>query len=421
MLHIEILATGNEICTGDLVDTNSAYIANSLRQLGLQVSRIQCVRDDLSALVSILQEIGGRAELVIVTGGLGPTLDDFSAEAAAKASNKKLEVNQKAHERLSQFLNARNRSMSASNKKQTYFPQDSICLDNKLGTAPGFQCNINKATFFFLPGVPREMEAMLAEHVLPYIQQHYPQTDYVAQRVFSLFGLSEAQVNDALLEVQSICPHVQLGTRAAVPEIQIKLYAQAADQAQAEACLDDASDYLFNRLGHWIFSSDGQGIEAVVGALLLKHGSTLAVAESCTGGLIADKLTNVSGSSNYFLLSAVTYANEAKTEILDVSEDTLVRYGAVSLETVQEMAANVRQKMHADYGLATSGIAGPDGGSDEKPVGTVWIGLATETGVEAYRYYFPYGNRMTKKKLFAMAALDLLRRKLMSLPLLAQT
>lgn len=419
-MRIEILATGNELCTGDLIDTNSAYIAARLRQLGLFIPRFQCVKDDLNELVATLTEISKRADILLVTGGLGPTLDDLSSLAAAKAAGKQLVLNQAAYQSVDDFLKQMQRSLTAENEKQAYLPAGATCLANALGSAPGFSCKINNCTCFFLPGVPQEMQAMLEKYVIPYITEQNAVDFYIAQRVFTLFGLAEAAINEKLMAIQALCPKVQFGTRASVPEIQVKLYATAATKQQAEQYLDDAAEYVLNRLGHWIFSSAASDMAEIIGDLLRKQNATLALAESCTGGLVANLITNVAGSSDYFLLSAVTYANTAKEKVLGVKAETLKQYGAVSAETVKEMAIQVRAKTNATYGLATSGIAGPAGGSAAKPIGTIYLGFASAEKVEAYRYFFPYGNRIQKKKIFAMAALDLLRRKLLNLPALAQ-
>jgi PncC family amidohydrolase len=327
----EILVTGNEILTGEVIDSNTAYISQLLEEVGVEVVRHSGVGDDMEILVSIIKEIAMRADVAVVTGGLGPTIDDITREAAAKAADVELILNRSALSSIEKYFTERRRSMHPSNKKQALLPKGSESLLNSFGTAPGFQLEIGGCTFFFVPGVPFEMQKMLSDIVLPRIT----------------------------------------------------------------------------------FSVDGSSMEAVVGRLLLHKNATLAVAESCTGGLISHWLTNVPGSSNYFLFSGVTYSNESKERVLGVSSDILKQFGAVHEEAVKEMAECARRVSGAGYGLATSGIAGPDGGTAEKPVGTVCIGLSTPHSTKGFRFFFPFNSRSKNKRIFSMTALDMLRKELL--------
>jgi len=409
----EILATGQEILTGTVIDGNSAHIAQELEEAGLEVVRHSCVGDDLDKLVSILQEIGGRADIGIVTGGLGPTSDDITAEAAAKAAGVELALDTTALNAIEALFKARQRFMSPSNKKQAMLPAGSECLNNPVGTAPGFCLKIEQCLFFFLPGVPHEMERMLADVVMPRIEKiQGTDKDVRVVKTIATFGLGEAVTGERLDGFEAEFPDLALGIRAKFPEIQVKLYGRDRDEKSLCRCMEKASAWALEKLGHYVFSVDGKAMEVIVGELLGQNKATLAVAESCTGGLISHWLTNVPGSSDYFLFSGVTYSNDAKKKILGVSSDTINRCGAVHEETVKEMAEGARRIVGATYGLATSGIAGPAGGSADKPVGTVCVGLATDSSAEAYRFNFPFGNRLMKKKIFAIAALDVLRRKL---------
>jgi len=411
----EILATGQEILTGTVIDSNSAHIAQELEEAGLEVVRHSCVGDDLDALVSILQEIGGRADIGIVTGGLGPTSDDITAEAAAKAAGVELALDTKAFNAIEALFKARQRFMSPSNKKQAMLPKGSECLKNPVGTAPGFYLSIGRCMFFFLPGVPHEMERMLADVVMPRIEKIQGiDKDVRIVKTIATFGLGEAATGERLDGFEAEFPDLTLGIRAKLPEIQVKLYGREKDEKSLCRRMEKASAWVLEKLGRYVFSVDGNAMEVIVGELLGQNKATLAVAESCTGGLISHWLTNVPSSSDYFLFSGVTYSNDAKIKILGVSAETINRCGAVHEETVKEMAEGARRIVGATYGLATSGIAGPAGGSADKPVGTICIGLATDSAVEAYRFNFPFGNRLMKKKIFAIAALDVLRHKLQS-------
>lgn len=410
----EILSTGDEIRTGALIDSNSAYIAERIEVSGIPVLRHTTVGDALSELVAVLKEIGSRADIAVVTGGLGPTEDDLTAEAAAEAAGVKCELDQTALVMIENFFHKFGRPMSASNRKQAFLPRGARRLDNTIGTAPGFLLKIARCHCFFLPGVPAEMKKMLSKEVLPQIMDfNSSHRTFCLVRTLSTFGLPESATGERLADLTNRFPEIKLGLRAKFPEIHVRLYAYGLQKDRMESMLEDASVWVSKQLGKKVISFDGRNMEEVVGALLSQANATLAVAESCTGGLIAHRLTNVPGSSNYFLLSSVTYANQAKSDVLDVSSHTIGQYGAVSEETAKEMAKGVRRLAGAEFGLSTSGVAGPDGGTKEKPVGTVCIALAFPEGVEARTYRYAFGSRAMHKMIFAQAAMDLLRRKLM--------
>ena len=410
----EIIITGDEICSGAVVDSNSSHIAQRLEGKGIQVVRHNSVCDDIAAIVSILKEIGSRADITVVTGGLGPTSDDLTAEAAANAAGVGLAVNDMAQSSIEDFFKTRKRFMTDFDRKQAMLPEGAECLCNPVGTAPGFQLKIGRCNFFFLPGVPFEMRRMLADSVLPWIERLYgSEKEFSFIRNISIFGLTEADINQRLAGLAEKFPGIKPGFLTIFPEIHVKLYARGKDKNICNELLIKASEWVLNKIGDNVFSVDGESMEAVVGGLLRRKKATLAVAESCTGGLLSHWITNVAGSSDYFLFSGVTYSNEAKIKVLGVLPETLKRYGAVHEETAKEMAEGARRVSGADYGLATTGIAGPGGGTDEKPVGTVCIGLATPDVVKGYRFNFTSGNRSMNKKIFAMKALDLLRIELL--------
>jgi len=413
----EILATGEEIRTGALVDSNSAYIAEHLEENGVKVARFNAVGDDLEHLKTVLAEIGARADLAVVTGGLGPTVDDLSTEAAAAAAGVGLELDQAALSSIEEFFRKRNRPINPSVRKQAMLPKGSEILFNPVGTAPGFSLRINRCLFFFLPGVPFEMKRMLADQVLPRVATHLGgRRDYRLIKTLACFGLTESLTGERLAGSGGDFPGIQLGLRAKFPEIQVKLYASGPDRDQVSHLLERACGWARARLGDIVFSDSGEPMASAVGRLLRERNATLAVAESCTGGLISHWLTEIPGSSDYFLFSAVTYSNEAKTRVLGVSADTLLRHGAVHVDTAREMAAGARRVSGAAYGIATTGIAGPAGGSVEKPVGTVCIGLSTPIQEYGYRFQYTYDRRSMNKQMFAMKAMDVLRRELLGLP-----
>lgn len=410
----EIIATGDEIRSGALVDSNSAYIAEKLEAAGISVVRHHAVGDDLEVLRDLFREAGRRADVILVTGGLGPTTDDLTAEAAALAAGVERVLDPVALEAIEAFFRERGRPVTDSNRKQALLPKGAGRLDNPLGTAPGFSLKIGRGTFFCLPGVPHEMRRMLKVEVLAALEGlQGGRRRYRLVRNLSTFGLTESMTGERVAGFAERFPEIKLGFRAKFPEIHLKFYVEGEKRAPLEDLLDRASRWVGETLGDYVLSLEGESLEQVVGGLLAREGATLALAESCTGGLLASRLTDVAGSSDYFVFSGVTYANEAKVAVLGVSPRTLEAHGAVHEETAREMAAGARRVAGATYGLAITGVAGPSGGTAEKPVGTVCIGLAAAEGVKGFRYFFPFGKRLMNKRIFAANALDLLRRRLL--------
>jgi len=295
-------------------------------------------------------------------------------------------------------------------------PRGAECLPNPVGTACGFCLTIERCVFYFLPGVPREMRLMLAQSVVPRIigLLGRDRRVYCIQTI-STFGLTESVTAARLSEFETIFPDIQLGLRAKFPEIQIKLYAHGRNENELKDRLRPAINWVVEQMQDYVFSRDGQSMQAAVGALLRNKHASLAIAESCTGGLISHRFTDVPGSSDYFLFSGVTYSNDAKQKVLGVSAETLNQYGAVHEQTAKEMAAGARKICGATYGLSTSGIAGPDGGTPDKPVGTVCIGLAAPRQAIGQRFTYLNLSRRMSKEIFAMTAMDVLRRHLLGI------
>ncbi len=410
MIRTEILATGEEIRTGALVDTNSAWLAGRLEACGLTVCRHVCVGDKMEDLVNVLAEMSQRTEVVIATGGLGPTPDDLSAQAVAKALGVELKLRTDALEQIQAFFQAMGREMPESNRRQAMLPHGSTMLPNPVGTAPGFCFQFNQCILYFLPGVPHEMRRMFTDHVQPDLSRRFQdRLEPAFNRTLSLFGLTESGTADALKGFSREFPDIGLGYRAHFPEIQVKLSISGRGNLDIQSRLDQATHWVQERLGKSIFSCTEESMAHVVQDMLRTRSATLAVAESCTGGLISHWLTDVAGSSDVFTLSAVTYANAAKEHILGVHSRTLAEHGAVSEEVAREMAQGVRVAGGADFGLSTTGIAGPSGGTQTKPVGTVCIGLAGPEKTITKRLHFRFPSRIANKKIFAMSALNLLR------------
>lgn len=409
-MRAEILSTGDEVRSGAVVDTNAAFIAEALESNGICVSRHTCVGDDVDSIAEALQEIARRSDMALVTGGLGPTADDVTAEAAAKAAGVELAEMPEALAQVERFFLSKGLEMSAANRKQAFLPVGGSVLENLDGSAPGFGMTIGACRMVFLPGVPREMKFMLTRHVLNNLHQRRHKDDVVHRvDVVTTFGLPESVVGEKLkdLSIGSNC--VQIGLRVLFPEIHVRIYGHGDRQDRLDGQMQQVKESIRKRLGKRVLSTDGGRLPEVLGNLLLARGATLAVAESCTGGLMAKQLTDVPGSSGFFLLSAVTYANKAKMAVLGVAPETLQQFGAVHEATARAMAEGARRAAGSDYALSTTGIAGPDGGTDEKPVGTICIGLATPEGTTTFRYVFPFGDRDLNRRIFSAMAFDRLR------------
>jgi len=414
----EILSTGDEILTGALIDSNSAYIAGRLVENGMVVVRKSCVGDNPDDITAILKDIGNRSDVVIVTGGLGPTEDDLTSESVAGAAGVKLVFNEDADRSIKEFFRSRNRLKNLSDKKQAMLPEGSECIPNPVGTAPGFSKKVGRCMVFCLPGVPSEMRYMLSEYVLPRILELFKNEQKVFSiKKMSLFGLPESAVGEKLKGLPQLFPGIRLGLRASFPEIQIRLYGSGDSRDDVHEKIENAGLWVMGKVGRWIYSETGKSMAVEIGKLLCERDATLSVAESCTGGLISHMLTSIPGSSDYFLFTGVTYSNQSKIEVLDVSSESLKSYGAVDETVVKEMARGVQRLSGSTYGLSTSGIAGPGGGTDDKPVGTICIGLATPDNVHAHRFELSFGDRARNKTIFAVAALEILRRKLLDIPI----
>jgi nicotinamide-nucleotide amidase len=410
----EILSTGDEVLLGDLVDTNSAFLCDRLKQMGIRVSQITVKGDDVDAVCGTVEAISRRATLCLITGGLGPTQDDITAMACAKAMKESLVLNPAALASMKTYFDRRGFELTPDNEKQAWLPASATVLENIHGTAPGFAFQLNQCWFFCMPGVPSEMKQMMETCVVPRIQTVQGTRARLFIRRFTVFGLHESKVGVLLASFNDRFPDIRLGFRASFPTIEVKLVCDSSkDEKATQTVLEQAGLWVAQQLGSKVVSHTGLSLEAEVGKLLAKQGQTLAVAESCTGGLISHLITQVPGSSQYFLLSAVTYADSAKTHVLGVKPNTLETFGAVHETTALEMAAGAKRVAGSDWAVSTTGIAGPGGGPTSKKVGTVCIGVAGPGGVAVSRKFeFRFDDRDKNKKIFAAMALELLRRYL---------
>jgi nicotinamide-nucleotide amidase len=411
-MRASILAIGDEILSGQTTDTNSSFLAEALRAEGVEVVSFFAVPDDPAEIRRGLERALGDADLVTATGGLGPTADDLTTAVVADVIGAALRLDEPSLRRMEERFRARGLEMPANNRKQAMLPREALVVPNPIGTAPGFICPVDRAGELkhvaCLPGVPSEMRIMAETTLLPWVRERAP-AERFASRVFSTFGLSESAL-DELLQGAIEPTEARLAFRAAFPRIQARVTVHGPADGDLERRLDELEARVRERLGEHVYATGDAGMEDAVGDVLRTRGLTLAVAESCTGGLIGSRITDVPGSSEYFLGGVVAYANAPKTALLGVREETLARHGAVSTEVAEEMAAGVRMRFGADLGLSTTGIAGPGGGTVEKPIGTVCVGLAWDGGAESRRYDLGSRSREWIKVMTAQVALDRLRR-----------
>jgi nicotinamide-nucleotide amidase len=408
MIKGEIITIGNELISGRTLDINSCYIAGRLTAIGIQVIKITSVGDEYETVAEAIKKALNRADFIIVTGGLGSTKDDITNEIVAKALNRPLKLNRTALEYIKRKVAEMGIEMNPSLEKMAWMPEGAQMLDLQ-GNACGYSIRDKDVLLYFLPGVPDQMKYLLDRFVIPEILRNTKEKlPIVKKRVLKLYGINESLIAESLKDLEEK-EGVSLGFYPVFPEYHIVISARGEDEAKLLSSIDEIEAQIRERLSDYIFGKDEEKMEEVVGRLLRSHSLTLSVAESCTGGLISHRITNVSGSSDYFMGGAVVYSNEAKMRILGVREDTLKNFGAVSAETAKEMAEGVRRCIPSDIGVAVTGIAGPTGGTKQKPVGTVFIGLSSKDGTVTRRYRF-FGEREQIKLNSSMMALDWIRR-----------
>lgn len=408
---VEIIGVGNELLHGRMIDRNNGYAAARLSALGFTVTRIVFVGDERRSIRSVLKEAGKRADIVLVSGGLGNTGDDVTVEAAGQAFKRPLVLHRGLQREIRRHVESRNLPWNPLLEKLAWLPKGSEVFHPRPKTC-GFQVTEKGILYFFLPGIPEEMKKILDRRIIPYLLQHCTGREIVRSRTLRLFGITETEAEEKLTGWKKKFPSLTLGFYPEFPELLITVTAKAVKTREAEGLLDRFEELAEEVLGTRIISTDGRSLEEVVGDLLKEKKKTLSLAESCTGGLIGHRLTAVPGSSAYFDRSLVVYSNRAKKALLGVPGRVLSRYGAVSKETARYMAEGVRKKSGTDLGLAVTGIAGPGGGTPGKPVGTVWIALSSSTGVRCDPYFFR-GNRTQIKLLSAQTALNRVREFLL--------
>ncbi|MBF0509198.1 MAG: competence/damage-inducible protein A [Deltaproteobacteria bacterium] len=406
----EILTIGDELISGRVLNLNGWYAAGRLTALGLSITNITTLGDDPAAISAALFVALGRSDFIIVSGGLGTTKDDITVEVVSRLLCCPLELQEPLLDHIKAVAAKWRVPWTPALEKLAWLPRGATII-NPGGTTAGFALRYQGKPIFFLPGVPEEMRMLMDHHVIPFLLNLYPDRPTIARRTLKIFGPTEAWVGDMIQRLGNDLNDVIIGYYPNFPEIHLTITAHDKSPARAESALHQAEQAIMAQVGAFVFARDDETIESVVGDLLTKNSRTLAVAESCTGGLICHRLTGVPGSSAYFERGLVVYSNRAKEELLGVPHETIDTHGAVSHETALAMATGMRRVSGADVGLAVTGIAGPDGGTMDKPVGTVYFSLAAAGGDLTERRQF-FGRRDQIKTLSAHTALDWVRRYL---------
>jgi nicotinamide-nucleotide amidase len=411
-MRIGILTIGNELTSGRTQDTNSSFLARAINEQGWSVTLMASVGDDMQAIKQALGFILAQSDAVVVTGGLGPTADDITTEAIARAFGLALYTDEKILRHIRSIFETFRLHWTENNAKQAVFPEGAEVIANPVGTAAGFALKQKGKLIAVIPGVPREVARMLPEGVLPLLRREFPEAArHTVMRTIKTFGLSEAAVDKALADIDFERIGVRIGFYPIFPENHIVLTAAGEREGDAAMRIAATEAEIVARLKKYIFAYDANTLEGLVAKDLTEKGWTLAVAESCTGGLVTDRLTDVAGSSAFLERSIVTYSNAAKTDLLGVPAAVIEEHGAVSEQTAKLMAQGIRALSHTDLGLAITGIAGPSGGTDLKPVGTVYIALADGKETICRHYAFRW-DRRRNKVIATQAALMMLRRHL---------
>ena len=411
-MKAEILSVGTEILLGDIVNTNAEYLSKRLADLGIFVYYQTVVGDNPDRMKEAYELAFSRADLVLTTGGLGPTQDDLTKEIAAEYFNKKLVLDQVSLNRIKERFANLNREMGKSNIKQAEMPEACIILENNNGTAPGCIIEENNKVMVLMPGPPKEMKAMFEESVVPYLEKFVE--GKLVSKVIRFAGIGESAMAEKLGDIITGGVNPTVAPYAKEFECIVRVTAKGKDEAEAKALIIPVEEEIRNRMGNYVYGTGEATLDLVVAAELVKRNLTIATAESCTGGLLAGTIINYPSISAAFLEGAVTYTNEAKVKRLGVKEATLEKFGAVSFETAGEMAKGIAEAAGTDIGISTTGIAGPGGGTDEKPVGLVYLGLSIKGKVKTKELRLN-GNRDSVRRRAVREALNWLRLELLEI------
>ncbi|OYU94850.1 MAG: competence/damage-inducible protein A [Bacteroidetes bacterium B1(2017)] len=412
-MKAEIITIGDELLLGQVIDTNSAWLGQELNRIGARVHHKSTISDSREAILIALREASHRSDVILITGGLGPTKDDITKVTLCDFFDTKLVLNQKVLDWVQSIFNNRNLPMLESNNQQAMVPENCEVLWNKNGTAPGMWFYENGKAFISMPGVPFEMKTIFIEEAIPKLKHHFSFPS-ILHRTIQTIGIGESFLAKKIAHIEDELPdHIKLAYLPAVGSVRLRFSAYGQNIQALEEELNPIIANLYSEIGQHIFGEGEDSISEIVGNLLRKKNATLSTAESCTGGFIAHQLTSIPGSSDYFIGSVISYDNRIKINELGVGKNIIEKEGAVSEACVMAMAAGIRLKYNTTYAIATSGIAGPGGGTEAKPVGTVWISIATPDNVFA-RVYHMGDNRERTIQRTALTALEMLRKELLN-------
>jgi len=412
-MRAELITIGDEILIGQIINTNAAYIGEKLYGIGIPVVKTTAVGDDEEQILKAFNDAYQSFDVVLVTGGLGPTHDDITKKAVCKFFNTDLVVNEEALENVKKRLAQRNLPMTKPNEEQASVPRTAVVIQNQRGTAPGMLFDRDRKYFFVMPGVPFEMQGMMENFILPYLKKKVTGS-VIYHQTLKTSGIPESFLYQLLGNIDEITQGAKLAFLPRPQGVMMRITVQDRDAECAERKIAQVEQRIRAKAGKYIYGVGDEELEEVIGRLLMERKLTIAIAESCTGGHIANLITNISGSSNYFERGVVTYSNQSKIEILGVSAALIEQHGAVSREVAEAMAEGVRRIAKTDIGISTTGIAGPTGGTSTKPVGLVWIGYSDKDGTFAKDHYFG-DDRLRFKIRASQAAMELVRRKLLGI------
>lgn len=415
-MNSKTLTVGDEILIGQIVNTNAAFLGDVLFSIGLPVEKSVTIGDDEKMLLDEFQDSLDNYDVTIITGGLGPTHDDITKPVLIKFFNDELILDDKVLKHVTEIFSTRGVPMPATNVGQAMVPAKSKVIWNANGTAPGIWMEKDNKVFIALPGVPYEMKAMINDIVVPMLKEKFMKNlDYVLkQKTLLTTGIGESVLNEMMGDVHSIIKNDKLAFLPSIEGVRLRINVKAESEEKAEERISEIENQIREKIGEHIFGMGDEILEEITGKMLTEKNLSISTAESCTGGMLSSRITDVSGSSSYFAGGVVAYSNEFKIKFLDLKEETLREFGAVSEETAKQMAEGVRKHFNTDIGLSTTGIAGPGGGTDKKPVGLVYIGYSDKNTTFASKFLF--GNfRERNKKRAAQMALDILRKALLKL------
>jgi nicotinamide-nucleotide amidase len=413
IMKAEIITIGDELLIGQTIDTNSAWMGAELSAIGFEIVQITSISDKKDRIINTLEGKVGRSDVILITGGLGPTSDDITKQTLCEFFETRLVFDEEVFRGIEKMMLHRNFQMNENNRRQAEVPESCRVLSNSTGTAPGMWFEKGGTIFISMPGVPNEMKHIMTEHVIPELKNRFT-SQHIIHRNIMTYGTFEAKLAEILSDFETGLPdNIKLAYLPSSGVIKLRLTGMGIDSLNLSKAIEDQVSKLYRIIPDLIYGENEESLEMVIGRLLKSKGQSVCTAESCTGGEISHLITSVPGSSAYFKGSVIAYDNSIKSQLLRVPEETITRYGAVSAETVEMMAVGARELFKTDFAVATSGIAGPDGGTTDKPVGTVWICVSSKDRILVEKRTF--GNdRVINIRRFSFAALNLLRKQIIS-------